>query len=82
MPKKVHCSFCGKIEDEVQHLIEGPNGVYICEECIATEAIFPMIQANLLVLVCLSKTARSCRMVQRMETKSVWIRMESFFRLK
>lgn len=35
MPKKVHCSFCGKIEDEVQHLIEGPNGVYICEECIA-----------------------------------------------
>lgn len=35
MPKRVHCSFCGKIEDEVQHLIEGPNGVYICEECIA-----------------------------------------------
>lgn len=35
MPKKVHCSFCGKIEDEVQYLIEGPNGVYICEECIA-----------------------------------------------
>ena len=35
MPKKVYCSFCGKIEDEVQHLIEGPNGVYICEECIA-----------------------------------------------
>ena len=35
MPKKVHCSFCGKIENEVQHLIEGPNGVYICEECIA-----------------------------------------------
>lgn len=35
MPKRVHCSFCGKIEGEVQHLIEGPNGVYICEECIA-----------------------------------------------
>ena len=35
MSKRVHCSFCGKIEDEVQHLIEGPNGVYICEECIA-----------------------------------------------
>ena len=35
MPKKVYCSFCGKSEDEVQHLIEGPNGVYICEKCIS-----------------------------------------------
>ncbi|NCC24765.1 MAG: ATP-dependent Clp protease ATP-binding subunit ClpX [Deltaproteobacteria bacterium] len=27
------CSFCGKIQDEVQRLVAGPN-VYICNECI------------------------------------------------
>lgn len=29
------CSFCGKHQDEVQRLIAGPGGVYICDECIA-----------------------------------------------
>ena len=29
-----HCSFCNKPEDAVQRLIAGPNGVYICDECI------------------------------------------------
>ena len=28
------CSFCGKGEDSVRHLITGPNGVNICNECI------------------------------------------------
>jgi ATP-dependent protease Clp ATPase subunit len=28
------CSFCGKSEDKVQHLIAGPHGVYICNECV------------------------------------------------
>ena len=32
--KKLHCSFCGKSQDEVKKLIAGPN-VYICNECIA-----------------------------------------------
>jgi ATP-dependent Clp protease ATP-binding subunit ClpX len=27
------CSFCGKSETEVEHLIAGP-GVYICDECV------------------------------------------------
>ena len=27
------CSFCGKMQDEVQRLIAGP-GVYICNECV------------------------------------------------
>jgi ATP-dependent Clp protease ATP-binding subunit ClpX len=31
---KVRCSFCGKTEDQVKKLIAGPNGVYICDECI------------------------------------------------
>lgn len=28
------CSFCGKGADEIERLISGPPGVYICEECI------------------------------------------------
>ncbi|MBQ3548129.1 MAG: ATP-dependent protease ATP-binding subunit ClpX [Clostridia bacterium] len=37
MPSKVdneiRCSFCGKTQDEVTRLVEGP-GVYICDNCI------------------------------------------------
>jgi len=28
------CSFCGKKYDEVERLIAGPSGVYICDECL------------------------------------------------
>ncbi|HEY7778828.1 MAG TPA: ATP-dependent Clp protease ATP-binding subunit ClpX [Ktedonobacterales bacterium] len=28
------CSFCGKSQEQVQRLIAGPGGVYICDECI------------------------------------------------
>ena len=28
------CSFCGKSEDEVFRLLAGPNGIYICDECV------------------------------------------------
>jgi ATP-dependent Clp protease ATP-binding subunit ClpX len=30
-----HCSFCEKSQAEVAHLIEGPNGIYICSSCVA-----------------------------------------------
>ena len=30
----VRCSFCGKTQSQVQKLIAGPNGAYICDECI------------------------------------------------
>ncbi|MBD7894335.1 ATP-dependent Clp protease ATP-binding subunit ClpX [Limosilactobacillus sp. Sa3CUN2] len=30
----VHCSFCGKSQDEVKKIVAGP-GVYICNECVA-----------------------------------------------
>lgn len=37
MPKnndtEIRCSFCGKTQDEVTRLVEGP-GVYICDNCI------------------------------------------------
>jgi ribosomal protein L37AE/L43A len=31
--ENVHCSFCGKSQDEVRKMIAGPT-VYICDECI------------------------------------------------
>jgi len=31
--KDMHCSFCGKSQDEVRKLIAGPS-VYVCDECI------------------------------------------------
>lgn len=29
------CSFCGKGQAQVEWLIAGPGGVYICDECVA-----------------------------------------------
>ena len=31
---KVRCSFCHKSEDQVRKLIAGPDGAFICDECI------------------------------------------------
>ncbi len=31
---KVRCSFCNKTQDQVRKLIAGPNGAYICDECV------------------------------------------------
>ncbi len=31
---KVRCSFCGKSQEQVRKLIAGPNGAYICDECV------------------------------------------------
>lgn len=30
----IFCSFCGRYKDEVGKLIAGPNGIFICEDCI------------------------------------------------
>ena len=30
----IYCSFCGKPQDMVERLLSGPNGIYICDECI------------------------------------------------
>lgn len=32
--EKIRCSFCGKSQQQVRKLIAGPNGAYICDECI------------------------------------------------
>ena len=30
----MRCSFCGKTRSQVNKLIQGPNGVCICDECV------------------------------------------------
>jgi hypothetical protein len=30
----LRCSFCGKTQIQVERLIAGPGGVYICNECV------------------------------------------------
>ena len=37
MAQKLHCSFCGKSQDEVKKLIKagkGTDSVFICNECV------------------------------------------------
>ena len=31
---QIRCSFCNKTQDQVRKLIAGPNGVFICDECV------------------------------------------------
>lgn len=30
----IFCSFCGRLRQEVNKLIEGPDGIFICDECV------------------------------------------------
>lgn len=32
--KGIRCSFCGKTQDQIERMISGPNGAYICNECV------------------------------------------------
>ena len=31
---RIRCSFCGKTEEQVRKLIAGPDGAFICDECV------------------------------------------------
>ena len=33
--EKFRCSFCNKTQDQVKKLISGPNGIYICDQCVS-----------------------------------------------
>ena len=35
---EIACAFCGKHPDQVHAMIAGPNGIYICDECISVSA--------------------------------------------
>ena len=30
----VRCSFCNKPQSQVRKMIAGPNGVFICDQCV------------------------------------------------
>ncbi len=32
---KLRCNFCKKSQDEVANLIAGPDGLAVCDECVA-----------------------------------------------
>lgn len=34
-PRTIACAFCGKAPHQVAAMISGPNGIYICDECIS-----------------------------------------------
>lgn len=34
-PEGIACAFCGKNPQQVAAMISGPNGIYICDECIS-----------------------------------------------
>ena len=31
----IRCAFCGQTPDQVNAMISGPNGIYICYECVS-----------------------------------------------
>ena len=31
----IYCAFCGKVPEQVNAMISGPNGIFICDECIS-----------------------------------------------
>ncbi len=42
----IRCAFCGKEPDEVNAMISGPNGIYICDECVSLSASAMMMDLN------------------------------------
>ena len=44
----VRCSFCNKTQSQVRKMIAGPNGTYICDDCVAicTESIEEELDFN------------------------------------
>ena len=46
---ETRCAFCGKTPAEANAMIQGPNGVYLCDECIAicTEALIRDLGMNM-----------------------------------
>lgn len=43
----IHCAFCGKTPDQVNAMISGPDGIFICDECISLSAEAMMADLNM-----------------------------------
>jgi hypothetical protein len=62
MVRREACSFCGKSRDAVRHLVSGPRGAGICDEClevahdVVAEALRPHGDARLLTGIGLAVT--------------------------
>ena len=48
-PQNIECAFCGKNPQMVAAMVQGPNGIYICDECISVcaEAMMRDLSANM-----------------------------------
>ena len=42
----IRCTFCGKTPDQVNAMISGPDGIFICDECISLSAEAMMADLN------------------------------------
>ena len=65
---KIRCSFCGKAQDEVRKLIAGPNGIYICDECI--ELCSDIIEEELEELETSDKVGEEINLLKPAEIKA------------
>lgn len=43
----IRCTFCGKTPDQVNAMISGPDGIFICDECISLSAEAMMADLDL-----------------------------------
>lgn len=43
----IRCTFCGKTPDQVNAMISGPDGIFICDDCISLSAEAMMADLNL-----------------------------------
>ena len=43
----IRCTFCGKTPDQVNAMISGPDGIFICDECTSLSAEAMMADLNL-----------------------------------
>ncbi|MEE0551007.1 MAG: ATP-dependent Clp protease ATP-binding subunit ClpX [Eggerthellaceae bacterium] len=43
----IRCTFCGKTPDQVNAMISGPDGIFICDECISLSAEAMIADLNL-----------------------------------
>jgi hypothetical protein len=61
----LRCSFCGKSQEQVGKLVFGPNGIFICDECvmlcveIISESQLSLRIASFLFLA-VAKTGSAC----------------------
>ena len=46
----IKCSFCGKPQETVKKIIAGPNGVFICDECVGVcQSMMKYLQKTFLI---------------------------------